>query len=84
LKDHLDRLTQEFKIAEDYAETEEEFEITFEYMQYLMRKYISDKIGQRHEEIRKNRNARTGPSQNKNAQLLEEMQAITKKERFNL
>jgi hypothetical protein len=63
LKDHLDRVTQAFRIAEDFVTTDEEFEVTFEYMQYLMRKHISDKIGLKYEETRKKINAaRNGPA----------------------
>jgi hypothetical protein len=44
LKKHLDRIPQALRMAEDYVDTEEEFEATFEYMQYLMRKHIIDSI----------------------------------------
>jgi hypothetical protein len=49
LKNHLSLAqAQAFRIAEDHAETEEEFEITFEYAQYQMRKHINDTIAEKH------------------------------------
>jgi hemerythrin len=77
LKNHLDSLAQAFRIAEDHAETEEEFEITFEYAQYQMRKHINDTIAEKHENRRSKRKNAT--FKNKNQELLDEMEALTKK-----
>jgi glutamate synthase domain-containing protein 1 len=46
LENHLNSLTQAFRIAEDHAETEKKFEVKFEYAQYQMRKHINDTISE--------------------------------------
>jgi hypothetical protein len=76
LKNLLDSLTQAFRIAEDHAETEVEFEVTFEYAQYQMRKHINDTIAEKHENRFKKRKA---GGKNKNQELIDEMDALTKK-----
>jgi hypothetical protein len=55
-KNQLDSLAQAFRIAEDHAITEEEFEVTFEYAQYLTRKHINETIAEKHENTRSKRN----------------------------
>jgi hypothetical protein len=77
LKNHLDNLAQAFRIEEDHADSEEEFEVTFEYAQYQMRKNINDTIAEKHENTRFKR--KNGVNKNKNQALLEEMEEITKK-----
>jgi hypothetical protein len=75
LNNHIDSLTQMFRIAEDHATTEEEFEVTFEYAQHQMRKHINDIIAEKHE----NRFAKRNGKKSKNQELIDEMEKITKR-----
>jgi NACalpha-BTF3-like transcription factor len=78
LKNYSDKITQTFRIAEDHAETEDEFEVTSGYIQYQMRKHINDTIAEKHENTRPKRNL-NGQRKDKNIQLFQEMEELTKR-----
>jgi hypothetical protein len=84
LKNCLDKITQLFKVAGDYSNNKEEFETTFAYMEYTVRKHINDTIGPKHEEIKQNHKRNDGPGPSKIKMLLEEMEEIRKKRNYIL
>jgi hypothetical protein len=61
VKNCFDKIAQTFKVASDYSKDKEEFETTFAYMEYTMRKYINDTIGAKHEEMKQNHKRNDGP-----------------------
>jgi hypothetical protein len=72
LKNSLDKIAQTLKVASDYSKDKEEFETTFAYMEYTMRKHINNTICAKHEEMKQNHNRTDGPDPSKIKILLEE------------
>jgi hypothetical protein len=84
LKNCLDKITQIFRVAGDYSKNRDEFETTFAYMEYTMRKHINDTLGPKHEEMKQAHKRNDGPGRSKIKILIEEMEEIKKKRNYLL
>jgi hypothetical protein len=82
LKNCLDKMAQTFKVGSDYSKDKDEFETTFAYMEYTMRKRIHDTIGAKHEEMKQNHKRNDGPGPSKIKMLLDEMDEIKNKRNY--